>query len=129
MLLKSLAVWLLIVPLAVANGAFRDAVLAPWLGERVALPVSGVLLCLWILLVAALVLPRCVRGSSRLFWRIGLCWLLLTVLFESALVWATGGGVRQVLAAYDPGSGNLWALVVLFTGAAPWLGAKIRGVV
>ena len=127
MILKSFFAWLSIIPLAILNGALRDKVLTPWLGPQVALPVSGVLLCMLILLVAVLVLPRLIRGPASLFWQIGGCWMVLTVIFESALGLAGGSSVQQLLAAYDVTTGNLWALVVLFTAIAPWLGAKLRG--
>lgn len=129
MLLKSFLVWLLIIPLAVFNGALRDMVLAPKLGKHLALPVSGLLLCLLIMLVATLILPRIIHGSSKVFWRTGLLWMMLTIAFEFTFGLATGGGFTQLLAAYDITTGNLWSLVVLFTGIAPWLGAKIRGAI
>ena len=127
MMIKSLPAWLLIIPLAILNGVLRDTLLSPWLGPQVALPLSGVLLCGLILLVAAFALPRLVRGPARLFWWIGLFWMLLTVLFESAFGLANGSTVRQLLTAYDVTSGNLWLLVVLYTAIAPWIGAKWHG--
>ena len=101
MIFKSLPAWLLIIPLAILNGVLRDKVLTPWLGAQVALPLSGVLLCGLILLVTTLVLPRWVRGPATLYWRIGLLWMLMTVLFESAFGLANGSSAQQLLAAYD----------------------------
>ena len=57
-LLKSAAVWLAIVPCAILNGALREGVLRPMLGESVALPVSGLLLMGIILLLSWLFIPR-----------------------------------------------------------------------
>ena len=36
MIKKSMLVWLLFVPLAILNGALREGVLEPWLGEKIA---------------------------------------------------------------------------------------------
>lgn len=78
-MLKSLAAWLLIACLAVANGALREAVLIPAFGARIGLPLSGVLLCLLILLVAY-GLARFSRGLAvAQGFRIGVLWLLLTL--------------------------------------------------
>ncbi len=120
---------MLIIPLAIFNGLLRDTVLAPELGKHVALPASGVLLCLLILLVATLILPRMVHGTAKVFWRIGLLWMALTIAFEFTFGLATGAGFDKMLTAYDVTTGNLWSLVVLFTAIAPWLGAKIKGTI
>lgn len=129
MLFKSFLVWVLIIPLAILNGILREKVLSPWLGPEVALPASGVLLCMLILVVAAWILPHLVQGTAKQFWRIGLFWLVLTVVFETAFGLLAGHSAQQLLAAYNLTTGNLWSLVILFTTVAPWLGAKIRGVI
>ena len=125
--IKSLPTWLMIIPLAVLNGARRDFALRSLLGWY-ALPVSGVLLCGMILLLAWLRVPRFVRGGSRQLVLVGVVWAVLAVIFECMLGIALNRQWVDLAAAYDVSSGNLWLLVVVCVGCAPWLAAKLRGI-
>ena len=126
--IKSLPTWLMIIPLAVLNGALRDFALRSLLGWY-ALPVSGVLLCGMILLLAWLRVPRFVRGGSRQLVLAGVVWAVLAVIFECLLGIALNRQWVDLAAAYDVSSGNLWLLVVVCVGCAPWLAARMRGIV
>ena len=126
--IKSLPTWLMIIPLAVLNGALRDFALRSLLGWY-ALPVSGVLLCGMILLLAWLRVPRFVRGGSRQLVLVGVVWAVLAVIFECMLGIALNRQWVDLAAAYDVSSGNLWLLVVVCVGCAPWLAARMRGIV
>lgn len=121
--LKSLIVWLMIIPLAVLNGALREKLLAPHLEEPAALIISGIILCFLILMLTIFVLPRFARSH---YVAIGITWAVCTIIFECIMIGATGGTFRQMFDAYDITTGNLWLLVVVFAGFAPWLGAKLR---
>lgn len=122
-ILKSLLVWLMIIPLAILNGGLRDRVLTPCLGETVSRPVSGVILSILILLLATFVLPR---FAKRHLVATGVVWAMATVVFETAMGLANGHTIGELARAYNPASGNWWLLVVVTTGLAPWLGAKIH---
>ena len=124
---KSLLVWLMIIPLAVLNGAAREYVMRPVMGGY-ALPVSGILLCALIVLLAWACVPRLGAKGGGQYALIGFVWAVLTVLFECLLGLAAGRAWAELAAAYDVASGNLWLLVVVCTGCAPWLTAKMRGV-
>ncbi len=126
--IKSLPTWLMIIPLAVLNGALRDFALHPLLGWY-ALPASGVLLCGMILLLAWLRVARFVRGGSRQLVLAGVVWAVLAVIFECMLGIALNRQWVDLAAAYDVSSGNLWLLVVVCVGCAPWLAARMRGIV
>lgn len=126
-LLKSAAVWLAIVPCAILNGALREGVLCPILGETVARTVSGLLLMGIILLLSVLFIPRLhTQGDPVPVWRIGLLWVALTVAFETGLGTAQGADLSALLRNYDMSHGNLWPLVILFTGCAPRLALWLR---
>jgi len=124
---KALAVWLVILVLAVVNGTFREAVLIPKLGTTSGLILSGVLLCILILAVTYLLLPWLgTRRSGQLF-LIGFSWLALTLVFEFSFGLLRGKALPEILGAYNFKGGNLWPAVLLVTAAAPWLAAKVRG--
>lgn len=57
---------------------------------------------------------------------IGICWTLLTVAFESATEITGGSTVTEILAAYNPTTGNLWALVLATTMLSPILLKALR---
>ena len=121
-LLKSLIVWLCFIPVAILNGGLREYVLYRLFGERLALPVSGILLSLFIFLTAWLMLPRLAKKCDlKDSLAMGLCWGLLTVAFEFAAGIASGSTISELLAAYHPSTGNLWVLVLATTGLSPIL--------
>ena len=57
-LLKSFIVWICFIPVAILNGGLREYVLVKFIGEETALPVSGILLSVFIFLVTWLMLER-----------------------------------------------------------------------
>jgi len=126
MIKKSILIWLSIIPLAILNGALREAFLTPWLGESYAQPASGMILCLLIFIVSLVFIPRIGKGKQQTYWKIGILWIVLTLVFETILGLAMGNSFGELLKAYDITTGNLWLLVVLFIGIAPWLTAKIK---
>lgn len=126
-LLKSLIVWICFIPVAILNGGLREYVLVRLVGEETALSVSGILLSVFIFLVTWLLLPRLAKDfGMKDCWAIGFCWTLLTVAFESAAGIAGGSTVTEILAAYNPLTGNLWVLVLAATMLSPVLLKVLR---
>ncbi|QQO07744.1 hypothetical protein [Breznakiella homolactica] len=129
MIKKSLLLWLTIIPLAILNGALRQFVLDPLLGMTYAKPVSGLILCALIFFVSFLFIPRLGKGTGKTYGLMGFVWAFLTVIFETVLGLALGSSFSEIIGAYNITTGNLWLAVVLFTGIAPWLTAKIRRII
>jgi len=129
MIKKSILIWLSIIPLAVLNGGLRDFFLTPRLGESYAQPVSGIILCLLIFIVSFIFIPRTGKGEQKMYWKIGFLWVALTLVFETILGLAVGNSLGELLKSYDIRTGNIWSVVVLFTGIAPWLIAKIKRII
>ena len=127
-IMKSLLVWLLIIPLAVLNGMGRRCALEPLLG-RYALPASGITLCMLVLALTWLCIRRVGVSAPRQLAVIGFVWAVLAMVFEGVLGLALRRTVADLVAAYDITSGNLWLLVVVCVGCAPWVAAKIRKLV
>lgn len=125
MLLGALVVWLGILLLASLNGALRDWVMTPRLGDPVARAISTVLLCGLVLLVTlAWIGPRS-RTDAIV---IGTIWLACTLAFEFLAghylfrkPWA------ELLADYDLRRGRIWVAVLVVTLAAPCWIARLRG--
>ena len=120
MLARAGAVWFGIMLLATLNGAARDMVLVPRLGDPVARAVSCVTLASVILLVAWLSLRWIDPMSIGDAWTIGVMWLAMTLAFEFLAghylfrtPWPT------LLADYNLLAGRLWILVLAATVTAP----------
>ena len=129
MIKKSILIWLSIIPLAILNGGFREKFLIFWVGENYAEPISGFILCLLIFIVSLIFIPRLGKGKPKTYWKMGTLWVALTIVFETVIGITMGNTLTELLNAYNITTGNLWLLVVLFTGITPWLVAKIKRIV
>ncbi|MBA3948992.1 MAG: hypothetical protein H0X44_03500 [Acidobacteria bacterium] len=124
---RAIVVWAGIAVLAIANGAFRDAVLLPRLGETAARSISTLLLAAAILVVAAMTIGWISTRPQLDAWRIGALWLALTVAFEFLaghylfrVPW------HRILADYNILNGRIWIVVLIVTLLAP-VAAAFRG--
>ena len=127
-ILKSLLVWVCFIPAAILNGGLREHVLVGAVGEKWALPLSGIILSACIFLITWFLLPRTVKAlSAKDSLRIGICWVFLTIAFEFASGLAGGNTVKELLAAYNPLTGNLWLLVLAATLLSPVIAGRVSG--
>lgn len=126
---KALVLWSVILVCAVANGALREAVLIPRLGTSPGLVVSGLALSCVILLVAYLGVPWLGARSDTGLVLVGLGWLAATLIFEFSLGLLRGKPLAEILSAYTFAGGNIWPVVLAITAIAPWLAARLRGLV
>lgn len=123
-LLTAIAAWIAIALGAIANGSFREAVLIPALGNRIAQVLSMALLLTIILLVAAVVvaLPAWRSLSRRTLLAIGVAWAVGSIIFEFVLGLAILGMTwSEVLGNYNILEGKLWPLAPLTMAFAPML--------
>jgi len=122
-LLKGALVWLLMPVAAITNGALRDLVLAPLLGERAAEILGVVVLLIVIYGVTAVFLTRAgPRRRSADLWALGFLWMVLTIAFEVVFFGVfLSVPVPQLLTAYNIFAGELWIVVVVGVLLAPRL--------
>jgi len=128
MILKTTTIWAAFIPIAILNGAFREKVLVPLLGQRFALPLSGISCSILLFLLTYVTLPWLGPLKPDHYRLIGITWLLMTIAFEflfGRLLAHKPWG--ELLQAYDPTTGNLWLLVLLTIAVSPWLAARLRG--
>lgn len=125
-ILKSLIIWFCFIPAAILNGGLREYVLTKVIGEKWALPVSGITLSICIFLITWLMLPRITETCTyKDCWLTGIVWTSLTIIFELASGLATGDSLMELLAAYNPLTGNLWLLVLMTTLLSPIVSKNI----
>jgi hypothetical protein len=122
MLVRAGAVWFAIMVGAIVNGAARDVLLAPRLGDLAARALSCATLSGLILIVTWISLEWIDPASMGDAWTIGAMWLVMTLTFEFVAghylfhtPWA------MLLADYNVFRGRLWILVLAATIAAPAL--------
>ena len=127
-ILKSLLVWVCFIPAAILNGGLREHVLVGAVGEKWALHLSGIILSACIFLITWFLLPRTVKAlSAKDSLRIGICWVFLTIAFEFASGLAGGNTAAELLAAYNPLTGNLWLIVLVTTLLSPVIAGRVSG--
>ena len=127
-ILKSQLVWVCFIPAAILNGGLREHVLVGAVGEKWALPLSGIILSACIFLITWFLLPRTVKAlSAKDSLRIGICWVFLTIAFEFASGLAGGNTIKELFAAYNPLTGNLWLIVLVTTLLSPVIAGRVSG--
>ena len=117
-------IWVMIIPIAILNGGFREYVLIKF-GILVR-PLRGIILSVCIFIVAYLSIPKiknCVKRDYLLF---GVMWFVLTNLFDLSAYIKDGEGVAGLLKSYNIFTGNTWLLVVLSALFSPMLVMKIK---
>jgi hypothetical protein len=127
MFLRAALAWFGILILAIANGAFRQALLVPRLGEQVGHILSTLLLSVLVIGAAWLLVPWIRPLTARDTWLIGVLWVVMTVAFEFL-----GGHYlfrtpwERLLADYNVAQGRIWVLVLMTTLLAPVLVQALR---
>jgi hypothetical protein len=127
--IKALIIWSGILVLAIANGILRESFLIPALGAPAALVLSGLLLSAVILGVTYYSLPWLQVTSPAGLFAVGLGWLALTLVFEFSFGLWQGKSWPELLEAYTFKDGNLWPIVLAITVLAPYITAKLRGLI
>ena len=82
MFTRALAIWLLLLILAVLNGAIREILLKPRFGEQTGHIVSTAILCAAIILLAWFSIAWIGPKNGREALVVGMAWVTLTVAFE-----------------------------------------------
>lgn len=120
--MRILMTWLVMLIVAIANGALRDLTygkLLPALLANQLSCVSGIMLLGAVIYLYARSWPF---SSAKQSWLIGLFWMTLTVAFEFLFFhYVAGHSWETLLANYDVMSGHLWPLILLWVWVAPYL--------
>jgi hypothetical protein len=126
-LVKATIIWTIIAAFAIANGALRELVLAPAIGARIALLLSGILLCAIVFLVTWCCY-RLIAGRRKLtYLLIGLQWVLMTLSFEFVSGhFVAGKPWPEIFRVFNLMQGDLFIVVLAVSLVSPLLVAKIR---
>ena len=127
MFVRAMAVWLVIMVIAIANGGFREAILVPRLGSAMAHIVSTAVLCA---AIAALTLTTIGWVRPRNTWEanaVGVLWLALVLAFEFGFGhFIAHNPWSELLADYNVFRGRIWVVVPVITAFAPYVAVRRR---
>jgi hypothetical protein len=113
--------------IASANGAAREALLIPRLGDVTGRAVSTLALSAFIVILTWMSIAWIAPRSVPQAWVIGVLWVLLTLAFEFlAGHYLFHNPWSRLLEDYDVLGGRIWVLVLITTLVAPRLCAGLR---
>jgi hypothetical protein len=122
MIRKYIVGWVGLLMIAMVNGALRDLVYKPFLGDMLSHQVSVVIGILLFGFFIWFLIKRWPLSSSSQTWIVGLLWLCMTAAFEFLFFhYARGVPWSVLLHDYNILEGRLWILVLVWVTVAPWL--------
>ena len=126
--IRSLAVWLLIILAETVHGVLRGLFLVPVVGDLRARQV-GVVVGALIILAIAVGSIRWIGARTRIeLLAAGGLWLALTLAFELLFGrYVAGASWDRLLSDYDPTQGGYLALGMGVLALSPLIAAKVRG--
>ena len=117
-----LAAWLGMLVLAVLNGALREALLTPNLGDTVGRQLSTLSLLALFAVWFWFLHRRRPLATPRQAWLVGILWLAMTLALETFMGRVLGGKPwSMVFEDYDALAGRIWILVPLWTLVGPYV--------
>lgn len=128
--IRSTGIWLCFVIAAIINGAVREKLLTPLLGSALSLPLSGVTLSALVFLITYFTLVFLGEVKPKLYLRIGLFWIVLTLAFE--YLWGhyvAGKSWDEIHQVFNIFKGNLFIIVLIVTALSPRIAARLKGIV
>jgi hypothetical protein len=126
--LRSLAIWLIVIAAEMIHGMLRAVVLVPWVGEFRSNQI-GVFTGSAIIMAIAWMMIRWIgaKETSDLL-MVGLIWMTLTLAFEILFGhFVMGMGWERIRADYNIAQGGLMPLGLVVLCISPMIALKLRG--
>jgi hypothetical protein len=126
-ILRSIAVWLLIITAESLNGMLRELVVVPLIGNESARRVSFGVALILILSIATLFINWIRESGTYQLLLIGAVWAVLTICFEFVLgVAILGRSLEKFASDYNVATGGLMSLGLIFLIFVPLLASRLR---
>ncbi len=120
--MKYVLFWLAFIPIAIANGIFRENVLLAFFNPLLSHQLSTLSFILIFGTIAWLFFKRWPTKSFKEALWIGLLWLVLTVGFEFLFGhYIAGHSWQKLFADYNILEGRIWILVLLWIFSSPMM--------
>jgi hypothetical protein len=126
-MIRYILAWILMLVIAIANGALRQLTFARVMSEPHAHQLSTLIgsVCIGAFIWFVIRTWPPTSGTRALF--IGLSWALLTVVFETFMgLVLQHRSLPQVLHEYNLLAGRVWALFLIWLVVAPWVFFRLR---
>ena len=125
--LKTSLIWSIIAIFAVANGIFRVSFLEPYIGRSLALPISGITLCIIVFTITFLSSKLFDKSSSLTYVLIGFQWVSMTLAFEFIFGhFVIGRSWEELFQVFNILEGDLFLIALLLTLFSPLLVSLIK---
>lgn len=125
--LKAVMIWCIIAVFAIANGIFRENFLELYLGEPIALPVSGITLSIIIFTITFLLFKLIEKNRPLIYLYIGIQWVVMTLLFEFLFGhFVMNRSWQELFQVFHVFEGNLFLLALLVSLFSPIIVSKMR---
>ena len=122
MILKYLIAWFGMMVLAIINGAFRDLVYKPLVGEHAAHQISTIILLILLAGYFRVLVRKWPIEYTKQAWVIGVLWFLMTEIFEFGMgLLVAGHPFDKLLQNYNLFGGQLWLLIPLWVLIGPYV--------
>ncbi len=126
-MIRYVLAWLVLLVVAVANGALRQFTFGRFMPELRAHQLSTLIGAILVGLVIWVVVRAWPPSSSGEALLVGCIWLVLTVGFEFFMGLALARRpLAQVLHDYDVLSGRVWVVFLIWLTVAPWVFYRLR---
>ena len=127
--IKAIGIWIVILVAAIINGFVREKILTPAIGFDLALPISGLILTILVLLIVWIFVPFINVKKAKHYFTIGFFWLGLTLAFEFIFGhYILDKSWQEICEIFNIKNGDLFSIVLIMMLFSPWLAAKLRGV-
>ena len=127
MVRRALVIWVVMLLVASVNGAIREALLIPMIGDVAGRAVSTLMLSGLVLLLTYLTIQWIHPRSGHEAWTVGGLWVASTLAFEFlAGHYLFGSSWQKLLADYNIVRGRIWILVPIVTLLAPVWAQSLR---
>lgn len=122
-ILSASGAWLVLVVLAIINGAIREKYINSYVGQQNGHQISSVIFCIVIIIATYFYVLLFGKGlGTETMLEVGSYWLILTVAFEFVFGhYVAGHSWEKLLADYNIFKGRIWIIVLLAVFFAPLL--------
>lgn len=124
--IKSLGIWFILAVSAILVATFRVGILLPAFGEQTAHQLGTILYLIVQFIIIYFFIRKMKLKETKTLLRIGIFWVVITVIFEFVFGhYIIGHSWQKLFADYDLFNGRLWVFVLINNLAAPLIGGKM----
>ena len=124
--LKSLGIWFILAVSAIVVATFRIGVFLPPFGEQTAHQLGTILYLIVQFLIIYFFIKKMKIKETKTLLRIGILWVVITIIFEFVFGhFVMGHPWQKLFADYNLLNGRLWVLVLLNNLAAPLISGRM----